>query len=92
MRLSFPLRLNLAVLAACAVLTAQVAPPRVIGDPPDPRRNPRSCSRSDRPRSRDNPLNRPNRELNPAPNRKARLPQMRRGSPIAGPSSCPTPR
>ena len=36
MRFSFALRLNLAVLAACAVLTAQVAPPRVIGPPDRP--------------------------------------------------------
>jgi general secretion pathway protein D len=36
MRFSFALRLNLAVLAICAVLTAQVAPPRVIGPPDRP--------------------------------------------------------
>src|SRR5580765_8258576 len=36
MRFPFALRLNLAVLASCAVLTAQVAPPRVIGPPDRP--------------------------------------------------------
>ena len=40
MRLSFALRLNLAVLAICAVLTAQVAPPRVIGPPDRPSQQP----------------------------------------------------
>ena len=97
MRLSFALRLNLAVLAVCAVLDGTGCSSPSDRDPPD---RPESAPPVVQPRDRDSRHSRDNREPSqerspapsPAPSRRALPPRMRRGSPIAGPSSCPTPR
>ena len=49
MRFPFALRLNLAVLATCALLAAQVAPPRVIAPPDRPDAAPPSVVQPQRP-------------------------------------------
>ena len=86
MRLSFALRLTLAVLAACAVLSAQVAPPRVIGPPDRPETAPKPGCRIPQPQRRQGQTgtttsgqpadnqprsSRHSRERSPPPSRKA---------------------